>query len=211
MNSSTEGDKSREGLTKEKLLQPVYLLRPKNNHAIAKVQKFTQLRIADLNKTLDKDIQGLILDIDECVAPHHGEILPENVDHIVKMVQEGIKIIIFSNMKASDRYQPIIDKTNGAVEVHMSSYAKPDARGFEECCEKVDLPKENVAMVGDNFITDGGAIRAGIDFVKVEPIKTEGESVANKIKRLPQLATRWFYEKLSNFYDKLLRRTVIRT
>ncbi len=153
----------------------------------------------------------MILDIDECVAPHHGEVLPENVDHIVEMVQQGIKVIIFSNMKASERYQPIIDKTGGAVGVHMSKHAKPDSRGFIECCERMNLDPEKVIMVGDNFITDGGAIRAGIDFVKVEPIKTEGEPVLKKIKRLPQLATRWFYEKLSNLYDKILNRRVIKT
>ncbi|MBA4336829.1 hypothetical protein C0416_03585 [bacterium] len=204
-------DISREGLTKEKLLQPLYLLKPSNNYAVAKVQKFVHMRIEDLNELLGKEYEGIILDVDECVAPHHGEILPENVEHIASMVQQGIRVVIFSNMKASDRYQSVIDKTNGKVKVHMSKHAKPDSRGFTECCEKMELPPEKVMMVGDNFITDGGAIRAGIDFVKVEPIKTENEPIGKKLKRLPQLATRWFYEKLSNLYDKILKRKVIRT
>lgn len=211
MKSNLDKDVSREGLTREKLLQPLYLFKPSNNYAIAKVHKFVHIRIEDLNELLDKEYGGIILDVDECVAPHHGEILPENVDHIVDMVREGIRVVIFSNMKASERYQPVIDKTDGKVEVHMSKFAKPDSRGFLECCEKMKLPPEKVVMIGDNFITDGGAIRAGIDFIKVEPIKTKGESIGKKLKRLPQLATRWFYKKLSNLYDRLLNRNVVKT
>lgn len=210
MNNNISSDISREGLTKEKLLHPLRLFRPKNNYAVAKIQKFTHLRIDDLNEILDRNIQGIILDVDECVAPHHGEILPENVAHIVNMVNAGVKVIIFSNMKASERYQPVIDKTDGAVEVHMSKYAKPDKRSFLECCEKMGLDPKDVLMVGDNFITDGGAIRAGIDFVKVNPVKTE-EKFSKKLKRIPQTASRWLYEKVSNLYDKIFRRKVIKT
>ncbi|MFC1655359.1 HAD-IA family hydrolase [Patescibacteria group bacterium] len=203
-------DISREGLTSEKLLQPLYLLRPKNNHAIAKVQEFTQIRLQRINELLGKDYKGAILDIDECTAPHHGEILPENLEHVVEMIQDGTRVVIFSNMKASDRYNAIIDATNGAVKVHTSQFAKPDARGFLECCDELNLLPHEVVMIGDNFITDGGSIRAGIDFIKVEPIKTEGESIGKKLKRLPQTATRWFYSKLSNLYDKISKRKVLK-
>lgn len=205
-----EEDISREGLTTEKLLQPLYLLRPKNNQAIAKVQKFTQISIARINELLGTEYRGAILDIDECTAPHHGDILPENLDHVVEMIREGTRIVIFSNMKASDRYNAIIEATNGAVKVHTSQFAKPDARGFLECCDELNLLPHQVVMIGDNFITDGGSIRAGIDFVKVESIKTEGESIGKKLKRFPQIASRWLYSKLSDLYDKLLKRKVLK-
>lgn len=210
-NNDIDKDISREGLTWAKALQPFRLFRAKYNRAIAKLDEFTDLDLDELQETFNKIYELIILDIDECVAPHHGEIFQENIDKIVELVNQGIKFIVFSNMKASDRYQPLIEATNGEVEIHMSKFAKPDPRGPLECCEKANIPKKNTLMIGDNFITDGGAIRAGVDFIKIKPIKTKGESFKKKLKRSPQVFTRWLFSKISNGYDMILRRKVVKT
>jgi len=210
-NSNIDKDISREGLTWAKALQPFRLFRGKYNYAIAKLDKFTDLDINEIQETFNKIYKLIILDIDECVAPHHGEIFQENIGKIVKLTDQDIKFIVFSNMKASDRYQPLIKATNGALEIHMSKYAKPDPRGPLECCKRANIAKENTLMIGDNFITDGGAIQAGIDFIKIKPIKTEGESFWKRLKRSPQIFTRWLFSKISNGYDRMLHRKVIRS
>lgn len=65
-------------------------------------------------------------------------------------------------------------------------------------------------MIGDNFVTDGGAIKAGIPFVQVEPIKTPGEGALKKIKRSFQTGSRGFYTGVSNVYDFIGGRRVLR-
>lgn len=197
-------DKSREGLTIQKIIQPFLLCLPRNNHAIAKLELFSSLDVQALSDMFHKNIQGIILDIDECIAPHHGEILPENIAKILEIIARDIKIVVYSNMKKSDRYQAL---EMAGVPVY-TGHAKPDPRGFQECCEMMSLSATQVLMVGDNFVTDGGAIRAGIDFVKIQPVHTVGESFVKQIKRLPQRFFRWIFSQVSDGYDVVLDRKV---
>lgn len=208
-------DVSREGLTGEKVAQLGRLFVPSLNHAIAKVNSFSVIDISRINELLGTNFKGVILDVDECVAPHHGEVLQENVNSIIEMVKQGVKIVIFSNMKASERYNPLIDavreSTGYEIKVVMSHYAKPDPRGFSECVDELGLAEgEKALMIGDNFVTDGGAIKARIPFVKVKPVKTQGEGIFRKAKRIFQTGSRGFYTGISNLYDFIGRRKVLR-
>ena len=214
MRAALAKDISREGFTPEKALHQIRLLRPKNNHAIAKVSSFQRINIDRINQLLGTNFKGVILDIDECVAPHHGEILTENMEAIVHMVKSKIKLVIFSNMEATNRYDPLIKKvfyeTGYEIKVITSRFAKPDPRGFMEAKEALALQEgEEAVMIGDNFCTDGGSIRIGIPFIKVDPIKTK-EKFLKKAKRLPQTATRKFHAGVSNFYDRVGKRKVLR-
>jgi uncharacterized protein len=207
-------DISREGLTGAKVRQLGRLFRPSQNYAIAKVRRFSEINIQRINELLMTNFKGVILDVDECIAPHHGEIIQENIDAIIDMVNQGIRIVIFSNMRVSERYdsfiQTVKEETGYEIKVIMSRYAKPDSRGFDECVQALELHEgEEALMVGDNFITDGGSIGAGIPFVKVKPIKTK-EGIFKKIKRSPQIGSRGFYSFVSNVYDKAGRRRVLR-
>lgn len=207
-------DISREGLTFEKVRQLGRLFRPKFNCAIAKVSGFPVINISRINELLRTNFKGVILDVDECVAPHHGEVLQENVEAIIDMVRDGVKIVIFSNMKASDRYDSLIESvfeaTGYKIKIIMSRYAKPDKRGFDECVSAFDLQEgEQVLMVGDNLVTDGGCIGAGIPFIKVRPIKTKNEGFLKKAKRVFQTGSRGFYSGISNIYDFFGSRNVL--
>ena len=197
-------DISREGLTWAKITQPLRLLRPQNNHAIAKLERFENLDIAQLQEETWKEIKGIILDVDECIAPHHGEILPQNIQKLRELTAAGIKVIIFSNMKYSERYAELEEM---GIEIHQSAYPKPDKRGFLECCEKLGLPPEEIIMIGDNLITDGGSIRAGINLVLVDPIQTEEENPS--FGRRVQIATRDYFSDLSDQHDAKLGRDVV--
>lgn len=207
-------DVCREGVTPEKLLQLGRLFLPENNHAIVKVSKFNLIDLKRINEILGTNFKGAILDVDECMAPHHGNILPENTEATIRMIQDGIRVVIFSNMKASERYTPVIqtvkNRTGFEIEVILSCFAKPDPRGFQEAQEALRLGEnEQTAMIGDNFVTDGGCIRAGIPFIKVDPIRTN-ESWGKKLKRSPQTKSRAFYSGISAFYDYIGNRQVLR-
>jgi len=208
-------DISREGVTFEKVAQLGRLLVPDLNHAIAKVGRFALIDLARINELLGTNFRGVILDFDECVAPHHGEATEENEVALTEMVRQRIKLVIFSNMKASERYRALIaailEQTGYEIRVITSRYAKPDPRGFAECLEALELEEsEEAVMIGDNFVTDGGAISAGIPFIRVSPIKTEGEPILKRAKRSFQTGSRAFYALISDLYDLLLKRKVLR-
>lgn len=163
-------DKSREWLTVEKCEHFLRVLfSRKATEVLDAYQRFGDIdfeRLAMLWKL------WIILDVDECVAPHHGDILPVNLAKIRELLEGWWKIVIFSNMKKSGRYRELEELW---VQVITSKYAKPDARWFEECVEKLWLSRGEVVMIGDNYLTDGGCKNAGIDFIKIKPIVTEGE------------------------------------
>jgi uncharacterized protein len=190
-------DVSREGVTFSKVAQLGRLFLGENNRAIAKLDRFASLDIGALNEQLDRDIKGVILDVDDCIAPHHGEILDENIDKIREMREAGIEVIVFSNMKYSERYAELEEM---GVKVHKSGFAKPDPRGFLECCDEIGLAPEEVVMVGDNLITDGGCTKAGIDLVLVDPVSGV-EGTRSSVKRKIHVATRDFYRRLSDRND----------
>jgi HAD superfamily phosphatase (TIGR01668 family) len=197
-----KNDVSREGLTWDKALQPARLLVSNLNYALVKVSEFTKINIEKINEEMGTNIKAIILDVDECVAPHHGDILEKNIRHIEEMCKLGIKIIIFSNMKDNGRYQSI----SNLVEVHSTPHAKPGMEGFKECCEKLELNPEEVLMIGDNPMTDGGARRLNINLALVNPVYSPEAKL--KGSRIPQMFTRFCAKKISDTYDFVLRRKV---
>ncbi len=167
MNTNKPLDKSREGVTWAKVFHYVRLIfLRKATNALLSVESFGDI---DFDKLWEEWKRGIILDFDECVAPHHGNILPENMELIKELLIKEWKIVIFSNMKKSDRYKKLEDLW---IIVITSQYAKPDERGFEESAETLEIGRDRIIMIGDNYATDGWAIYAGIDFVKVKPIET---------------------------------------
>ena len=176
-------DKSREGFTLQKW---VHLLRVIFSSRATKVlEAYETFGNVDFVWLWNSWKRGIILDIDECVAPHHWKILPKNIDIIKWLISVWWKIVIFSNMKKSDRYGELEEY---GIQVITSTYAKPDVRWFLESCKTLDIPHEQAIMIGDNYLTDGGALSAGIDFIKIRPIETPEES--RKLWRRVQILLR---------------------
>lgn len=180
-------DFSREGFTIRKLIQIFRLFKPENRKTLARLKKFTDFDLGKIAKEKGIKIKGIILDVDGVIAENHREILPENIEHIKKLLRQGIKIVCYSNMKWTDRYSALPKE----VEILANIPPKPDPRGFEQACEKLQTPKENIVMIGDNFVTDGGAIQYGIHFILVEPIPTPPKNLHEKF----QNAIRDFFNK----------------
>lgn len=155
-------DVSREWLTWAKLIHLFTLLF--GNKTLKVLQPQEKFSTIDFDSLWNDGKRGMILDVDDCIAPHHGHILPENIVIIQKLLEKEWKIVIFSNMKKTDRYQDI---ESLGIHIMTSQYAKPDIRGFEQCLSHLELPAEQVIMVGDNYVTDGGSMDAGIDFLRV--------------------------------------------
>lgn len=195
--NSKQKDFDREGPTLLKLLQLVKLFFPKYTQTLARIAKFSDLNIKKLNELKGLKIKGIILDADECIAYNHGEILEKNVNHIKRLSEGGIKIVIYSNMRKTKRYDPIAKYAKILTRVPP----KPNVEGFKKAVALLELPIENIIMVGDNYITDSGSLALGIPFVKIKPIKTKHITLKDKILMPPYGLLRSFYSKIAQLHD----------
>lgn len=189
-----EIDQSREGFTWLKILQLFRLFLPKNTRTLTTLEKFSDFNPQKINKKYGIKIKGIILDVDETISLNRGKILPENIKHLEKLSRLGIGIVLMSNMVKTSRYNALNKKI-----IVMTNFApKPEASGFKKAIKYLDAPKKNIVMIGDNYITDGGAIQLGIPFIFIEPIGKKHPTFIEIIHS----AIRRFYISLAKFYRK---------
>ncbi len=191
-------DENREGPSLLKFVQLFKLFIPKNTRTLLRLKKFENLDLQKLNKITGLQIKALIVDCDDCISYNHGAILEENISHLKKLLKQGTKIVIYSNMKHSARY----DVLPAEIKVLTNLKPKPDVDGFKKAIRSLGVDKKHIAMVGDNYITDAGCLYVGIPFIKVKPIETifknwEWRSIMKIYGWL-----REFYNIIALFYDR---------
>lgn len=97
-------------------------------------------------------VQGLLLDIDntliydETLRP-----LPGTLEWVRSMQQAGVRLAIVSNAIPL-RVIPVAGKFG--IDTYIYSAKKPSSKGLLRAAEKLGLPINRVAMVGDQLRTD---------------------------------------------------------
>ena len=163
--SSTPSSAPREGLKWVKIRRFITLpFSPKSLRTYRAVKRFEDVPIDHL---ISDGIKGVLLDADGTLGPHHTRVFSESVrDHIAKMLASNLRVAIYTNA-LEDRFE-----TFEGVAIVTDVPPKPDPRGFGIAMKKylqLDDPA-TVCMIGDNYITDGGAIDAGMRFIHVQPV-----------------------------------------
>ncbi len=178
MTKPSSGENNfREGLTSAKITRFLLLpFQPKFLKAYLAVKLFEDISIDHL---LNDGVEGVLLDADGTLGPHHTRHYPESVvAHVRQMVDKGLKVALYTN--SSNKLFRQFD----GIEIVREAYPKPDPRGFETAMRdhlQLEDPAK-VCMVGDNFVTDGGAISAGMRFIYVEPVKGD-ENIVHSFTR----------------------------
>lgn len=119
-------------------------------------------------KLIDRGIKCLLFDLDNTIAPigvkEPTKKVKELFDDLKKM---GFKIIIFSN-SGSKRLEPFREQLQVEVNPHSM---KPLKRSFIRIMDKHELKDSEVAIIGDQFLTDIiGGNKVGITTILVNPI-----------------------------------------
>lgn len=139
-------------------------------------------RITDIKTELlsDINIKGLILDVDNTLSTHHGDVLIDGLEDWLSYIKDsGIKLVIASNSKEK-RVKPFAEKI-GLDFVPLS--CKPLPFGYNKACKKLGLKRKEVAIVGDQMFTDtlGGNIY-GVTTIMTDLILPE-DKISFKIRR----------------------------
>lgn len=125
-------------------------------------------------------IKGLILDVDNTLIDFNRK-MPDGVETWVRdLKKEGMKFCILSNSNKVDKVQGVAER----LDIPFLYFAKkPFKKGFKKARELLKLEAGNIAVVGDQIMTDViGANRSGMFSILVEPIE-EKDYLLTRIKR----------------------------
>lgn len=139
------------------------LLKPK-----IKLERVTDITVEILKKY---NITSLILDVDNTLSTHHGQVLTDGLsDWLLYMKENDIFLTVLSNSK-EERVKPFAEKINLD---YISLGLKPLPFGFRRAMKKFGLKRKQTAIVGDQIFTDilGGNL-VGIRTILLTPIKLE--------------------------------------
>lgn len=122
-------------------------------------------------KLKELGIKGLILDLDNTLTTHDNPVPTDGIlEWLDCMKKNNIRLMIVSN-NHPPRVKPFADMLGLDF---VSEGRKPLTKGFREASQKMNLPKNQLAAVGDQIYTDVlGANLYGIKMLYVQPIEHE--------------------------------------
>ena len=114
------------------------------------------------------NLQGLVLDVDETLVSFRQADVSEELQSWVEQIRPSLPIWLVSNNLSESRIGRIADSLQLP---YLFGAGKPSRRKIRYAIQKMDLPVEMVAMVGDRLFTDVLAgNRLGMFTVLVEPM-----------------------------------------
>jgi len=97
------------------------------------------------------NIQGLLLDVDNTLIDFNHKILEGVSKWCEDLKKEGIKLCILSNTNKIEK----VKKVAKELDLQYINFAKkPSKGGFIRAMELLDLKAENMAIAGDQVMTD---------------------------------------------------------
>ena len=143
-------------------------------------QYYKKVTDITLNFLKENNIQGLILDVDNTLLDFDLKIIDGLESWHKELRNNNIKMVILSNSNKTEKVKMVAD----LMEIPYIKFAtKPLKRGFKKAQELLDIPNENIAVVGDQIFTDViGANRSNMFSILVEPL-AEKDLFLTKIKR----------------------------
>lgn len=125
----------------------------------------------DYQKLIDRGVKCILFDLDNTLVPFHIKHANEKISELFNQLREkGLKIIIFSN---SPKKRVNIFKEELAVDCLWNA-KKPSKKGFEAIMNKYKYNITEVAIVGDQILTDiVGGNKVGITTVLINPVSTK--------------------------------------
>ena len=125
-------------------------------------------------------IKGIILDVDNTLIDYDKVLIEGLEQWIDKIKKEKMKLCIVSNSNDKNKVETIAKKLDIP---YFYLAMKPLKGGFKKAQELLQLESKNIAVVGDQILTDvWGANRCDMFSILVKPIN-EKDIFITKIKR----------------------------
>ncbi|MCL1918407.1 MAG: YqeG family HAD IIIA-type phosphatase [Peptococcaceae bacterium] len=140
----------------------------------------THVRDISVDMLRQAGIQGLLIDVDNTIAPWRQSPTPDIKEWLANMDEAGIQLCILSNNRHPTRVKHMAEDLGI---LFIARAGKPRRRGYARAQQLLNLQHHEVAVVGDQIFTDiMGGKRAGVKTILVTPLPG-GELPALKILR----------------------------
>jgi len=159
---------------------------------------FSDFDLEKAQEYFKNNIQAILLDIDDCVAPAYEEILEKNYEKIKELRSKNIQIEIVSNwINIQERCKKILELW---VTISKNNFSKPSVKSYLESCENIQIKPEYTIMIWDDISKDGWSLQTDdhgnnilLWYIPVKPIW-------NSYQNIP-----WFWKKINYFFKKISR------
>lgn len=143
------------------------------------------------NKLKKKDIKCLIFDLDNTLALIDSNRAEDNVKKLITDLKKSFIVVIVSNSPKRR-----VSSFGKALEVDYYPFAlKPNIRTLKKIKSKYNLESCDIAIIGDQFITDMGYGHKGkITKIFVDPLAIKDLKITN--------INRYLEEKIMAKYNK---------
>lgn len=113
-------------------------------------------------------LKGLVLDVDDTLVPCWDPTVSPEVVSWLQETKKTVNLWLVSNNISQSRIRTIAEQLDLP---YLMSAGKPSRRKVRQAVAAMDLPVENIAMVGDRLFTDVMAgNRLGLFTILVEPM-----------------------------------------
>lgn len=141
---------------------------------------FDSVKDIDIDLLKRNNIKGLILDVDNTLIDFDKKMPEGTKEWIDKVKEQGIKCCILSNSNKFKKVSNVAEK----LDIPFIYFAKKPLKfGFNKAKKMLNLKSTEIAVVGDQIMTDViGANRTKMFSILVKPIE-EKDYLITKIKR----------------------------
>ncbi len=132
------------------------------------VLRYRGVQYIKFDDLLSHNVKAILLDVDNTLIDYTRKLPDAILKWVVEAKEKGFKLCILSNSNKVDKVKTVAE----ALELEYIMCArKPMKSGFRKAIKLVDVPPQNIAMVGDQLFTDVlGANILNMVSVYVDPI-----------------------------------------
>ncbi|MCP9848657.1 YqeG family HAD IIIA-type phosphatase [Cyanobium sp. Morenito 9A2] len=143
-----------------------------------------------LDRLLAVPLGALVLDVDRTLLPARHAELPASIEAWLQRAQQHLKLRLFSNNPSKARIGSVADRLGVPF---TTSAGKPRRSALRRVLAELNLPPQQVALVGDRLFTDVLAgNRLGLYTVLVKPVNPSGLACErDRLQNLEMRLARW--------------------
>jgi HAD superfamily phosphatase (TIGR01668 family) len=137
------------------------------------------------------DVRGMVLDVDETLVPMSLDVASEELKAWFEQIRPVSSLWLVSNNISRSRISRIAEDLGVPF---ISGARKPSRRKVRQAVESMNIPVEQVAMVGDRLFTDvlvGN--RLGMFTILVEPMVNPAQAARKSMTRSMEV---WISQRL---------------
>ena len=159
------------------------------------------LPAVDLVDLQRRQIEALLLDLDNTLVPWRSHDISPAVAQWVSQACQGMKVCIVSNSRTPKR----LEKLAGQLGISfVKRGAKPRRVGFRDALKLLGVEPSKAAVIGDQVFTDIlGGNRLGARTILVRPIHRR-EFIGTKVTRLAERLVLRMLERRGMIADRAL-------